>query len=143
MHRGEQAGHLAQRPQLEDRVVQGTLALEQDAPQLEDDAEPERQGHRHRTHLADHGGIGVDDDLGLSATQPGDLHRLVEALMGANPGKSGPGATSPNQIRSLWNRRTRATRQRSNSSPSVRESLQAAAKALGRLARAAGVEAMV
>ena len=35
MHRGEQAGHLAQRPELEDRVVQGGLALEQDAPQLE------------------------------------------------------------------------------------------------------------
>ena len=86
MHRGEQAGHLAQRPQLEDRVVQGSLALEEDAPQLEDDAEPERQGHRHRTHLADYGGIGVDDDLGLSATQLGDLDRLVEALLGASPG---------------------------------------------------------
>ena len=45
---------------------------------------------------------------------------------------------------SLWNRRTSATRQRSNSSPSVRESRQAAAKALGRVVRAAGgVEAIL
>jgi len=51
--------------------------------------------------------------------------------------------TMPNQIRSLRKRRTSATRQRSNSSPSVRESRQAAANALGMLARAVtGVEAI-
>jgi hypothetical protein len=52
------------------------------------------------------------------------------------------GETNPNQIRSFWKRRTSATRQRSNSSPSVRERRHAAAKALGRLVSAAGVEAM-
>ena len=39
MHRGEQPGHLPQRPELEDRVVQGGLALEQDAAQLEHHAD--------------------------------------------------------------------------------------------------------
>src|SRR5687767_6171317 len=61
---------------------------------------------------------------------------------GPTRGMLSVGETSPNQIFSLWKRRASATRQRSNSSPSVRESRQAAAKALGRLAMAAGVEAM-
>jgi hypothetical protein len=53
------------------------------------------------------------------------------------------GEETLNQIRSLWNRRTSAIRQRSNSSPSVRESRQAAAKALGRVATdEEGVEPM-
>ena len=48
-----------------------------------------------------------------------------------------------NQISSLWKRRTSATLQRSNNSPSVRESRHAAANALGRVRRALeGVKAM-
>ena len=85
MHRGEQPGHLPQRAQLEDRVVQRGLPLEQDAAQLEDHAEPERQRHRHRPHLAGDRRVGVDDDLGLAAAQPGDLDRLLEALGRADP----------------------------------------------------------
>ena len=141
----EQPGHLAQRPELEDRVVQGGLALQQDAPELEHHAEPERQRHRHRPHLAGDGRVGVDDDLGLPAAQPGHLHRAVSnPPAGPTRGRLSVGETSVNQICSLWNRRTSATRQRSNSSPSVRESRQAAAKALGRLVRAAGgVEAIL
>ena len=59
------------------------------------DAEPERQRHGHGPHLAGHGGVGVDDDLGLAAPQPGDLDRLVEALWPGPPGGcSRPGETS-------------------------------------------------
>jgi hypothetical protein len=54
---------------------------------------------------------------------------------GPTRGSESVGETRLNQIRSLWKRRTRAIRQRSNSSPSVRESRQAAAKALGRVTR--------
>jgi hypothetical protein len=47
MHRREQPSYLSESPQLEDRVVEGGLPLEQDAAQLEHHAETQSQGHGH------------------------------------------------------------------------------------------------
>jgi hypothetical protein len=85
MHRGEQPGHLSQRPELEDGVVERGLPLQQDAAELEHDAEAERQRHGHGPHLAGHRGVGVDDDLGLAAAQAGHFLRGVEILPGPHP----------------------------------------------------------
>jgi hypothetical protein len=95
VYRGEQTGHLPERPELEDRVVERGLALEQDAPKLEHHAEPERERHGHRPHLADHRGVGMDDDLGLTASEPGHLDRLGEPRFRAYTGDALGGRHQP------------------------------------------------
>ena len=84
----QQPGHLAEGPELEDGVVQRGLALEQDAPQLEHHAEAERERHGHGPHLAGHGRVGVDDDLGLAAAQPGHFLGGLEVLGRPDPGQA-------------------------------------------------------
>ena len=87
MDRGEEAGDLAKRAQLEDRIVERGLPLEQDAAKLDHDAEAERQRHRHRAHLLGHGGSALDHDLGLAAGESGYLQGVFEAGSGAYPGQ--------------------------------------------------------
>src|SRR6185503_3461580 len=57
----------------------------------------------------------------------------------ATTGRTPLGAFTESQMRSLLNRRTNASRQRSNNSLSVREWRHAAAKALASVARAGSV----
>jgi hypothetical protein len=71
---------LAQRPELEHRVVERRLAFEEDAAELHDDAEAQGQRHRNGPHLLCHQRIGVDDDLGLPTRQPGYFDRALEPL---------------------------------------------------------------
>ena len=68
MHRGEEAGHLPERAELEHGVIQRRLPLEQDAPELQHHAETEGERHRDRTHVAGDRLVGVDDDLGFAAS---------------------------------------------------------------------------
>ena len=86
MDRGEQPGNLAQGPELEHRIVERGLALEEDAAELDHDAEAQRQRHRDGAHFLRHQRVGVDDHLGLPAGQPGHLDRALEALGRAYPG---------------------------------------------------------
>ena len=85
VHRREQPGHLPERAELEDGVVQRGLPLEQDAPQLEHHAEAERQRHGDGAHVARHRLVGVDDHLGLAAAQARDLLGVFEPLRRPDP----------------------------------------------------------
>ena len=80
VHRREQPGHLPERPELKDRVIESGLPLEQNAPQLEHDAQPQRERHRHGPHVACHRFVGVDDDFRLAASQASHLLRFLEPL---------------------------------------------------------------
>ena len=80
MHRREQPGHLAERPQLENGVVQRALPLEQDAPELEDHRQADRERRRHATHLRGDRLVGQDQDLGVAVLEAGDLDRLGAAI---------------------------------------------------------------
>ena len=87
MNRREKPGDLTQGPELEHGVVERGLSLEQDAPELQHHAETERQRHGHRAHLFRYQGVGVDDDLGLAAGEPGHLDRGLEAGGRPHPGQ--------------------------------------------------------
>jgi hypothetical protein len=84
MDGAQEPRHLPERPELEHRVVERRLALEQDAPELEHHAQPQRQRHGHGAHLAGDRGVGVDDHLGLPAAQPCHLLGAVESLARAD-----------------------------------------------------------
>ncbi len=87
MNRGEKAGDLAKCPKLEHRVVERRLPLQEDAAKFEDDTEPERQRHRHRTHLPGHGRVRADHDLGLATGESRYLHGAFDAGSRADPGQ--------------------------------------------------------
>jgi hypothetical protein len=78
---------LTQGAELKHRVVQGGLSFQQNASQLQDDAEPKCQRHRHRPHLLGRQGVGVDEHFGLTASESGHLDRVLEPLCGAYPGE--------------------------------------------------------
>ena len=85
MHRREETGHLPERAELENGVIQRRLPLEQDAPELQHHAETEGERHRDRTHVAGDGLVGVDDDLGFAAAQTRDFLRLLEPIGWPDP----------------------------------------------------------
>jgi hypothetical protein len=71
---------------LEDRIVESSLALEEDAAELEDDTEAKGQRQRYGAHLLCHQRVGVDDHLGLPAGQPGYFDPAFEPLCRTYPG---------------------------------------------------------
>jgi hypothetical protein len=74
MDRREEPGDLAEGAELEGRIVEGRLPLEQHCPQLEDDGESQCERGSHPPHFAGDPGLGPDDDLSLAALDSGDLY---------------------------------------------------------------------
>ncbi len=85
MDRGEQTGYLPQGAELEHRVVESRLPIDEDAAELDGDRQPKREWHRHGPHGWRHRPVGVDHHLGLARLEAGDLVCLLEALGRPDP----------------------------------------------------------